>query len=291
MTLERDPSADRGGYRELAGLLRAVSYEVFPSASTMRDVLAEVPATIPLSVTATQGKGLEATLDLTESLLRNHYTVTPHLPARLFADRHHVEDVVARLNDSGATSVFVVGGDSPKPEGAYADAHSLLLALEEAGHSFTEVGIAGYPEGHALIGSEELDRALERKAPLATYAVTQICFDAKATARWTERITGSDAELPVRVGMPGPVNRHKLMRIGAGLGLGQSARFLRKQPTLVRRLLRPRGYDPTAFARRLEREITRTRTGIHGLHIYTFNDLRRTENWRRRLTAPTNQGG
>jgi methylenetetrahydrofolate reductase (NADPH) len=76
------------------------------------------------------------------------------------------------------------------------------------------------------------------------------------------------------------VNRQKLVRISARLGLGQSARFLRRQHHLLWRLVLPGGYRPTRLANQLGAAAT---NNIRGLHIFTFNELRGTEQWRRRL--------
>jgi methylenetetrahydrofolate reductase (NADPH) len=158
----------------------------------------------------------------------------------------------------------------------------LLAAMQALGHPFEEVGIGGYPEGHAAIPDDAIDLALKQKAPLATHIITQICFDADATAAWAARIAAAGIDLPVRVGMPGPVNRQKLVRISARLGLGQSARFLRKQQQLLWRFVLPGGYRPTRLARRLGAAVPAA-SNIHGLHIFTFNELHGTEQWRRRM--------
>jgi methylenetetrahydrofolate reductase (NADPH) len=279
-------AASSGAHRgDLAALLNAMSYEVMPFDSTEREVLAAVPTSVGLTVTTTQKRGLDATLELTERLLGHGYAVAPHLPARLFVDQAHVVDVVTRLRVSGVRSVFVIGGDSPVPAGRFPDAYSLLQALQEADHPFDEVGIGGYPEGHANISQEAIDLALKQKAPMANQMITQICFDARTTASWARKVAASGIDLPIRVGMPGPVNRQKLVRISASLGLGQSARFLRKQQSLLWRFLLPGGYDPTRLAKRLGATVTRSGTNIRGLHIFTFNELRKTEDWRRELLA------
>jgi methylenetetrahydrofolate reductase (NADPH) len=267
----------------LADLLGNLSYEVVPLNSAEQAVLASVPTTIPLTVTVTEARGMEATLRLTERLVSHGYDVAPHLAARQFVDTRHVAEVVGRLSAAGVRSVFVIGGDSPTPAGGLPDAYALLQAMQAAGHSFEEVGIAGYPEGHAAIAQEAVDLALKQKAPMATRIITQICFDAGTTSEWAARIAAFGVGLPVKVGVPGPVNRQKLVRISAGLGLGQSARFLRKQQRLVWRLLLPGGYHPTRLARRLGRAVTRTSNNIVGLHVFTFNELARTESWRREL--------
>jgi methylenetetrahydrofolate reductase (NADPH) len=80
------------------------------------------------------------------------------------------------------------------------------------------------------------------------------------------------------------VSRQKLVRITAGLGLGQSARFLQKQRGLLWRFLVPGGYHPTRLVKRLGLAAT-TGNNIRGLHVFTFNELARTETWRREQLA------
>jgi methylenetetrahydrofolate reductase (NADPH) len=264
-------------------LLRNVSYEVVPLGGAEQAVLAAVPTSIPLTVTVTEARGMEATLRLAERLTAHGYRVAPHLAARQFTDRDHVADVVERLRAAGVRSAFVIAGDSPSPRGAFPDAYSLLQAMASAGHSFEEIGIAGYPEGHARISREAIDLAVKQKAPMAHRIISQICFDAAATTAWASRIAACGIGLPVHVGVPGPVNRQKLVRISAGLGLGQSARFLSKQQGLLWRLLLPGGYDPTRLVTRLGSAVYGSTTTIAGLHIFTFNELAKTERWRREL--------
>ncbi len=272
-------------HASLAELVRNISYEIMPLRNTEQAVLADVPTTVPLTVTVTAARGLDATLDLTERLVRHGYRVAPHLAARQLADRRDLARVVDRLATAGVRSVFVVGGDVARPVGEFPDAYSLLLAMQALDHPFEEVGIGGYPEGHADIPPEAIDLALKRKAPMATRVVTQICFDARTTSAWATRIAGCGIGLPVHVGMPGPVNRQKLIRISAGLGLGQSARYLRKQQSAWWRFLLPRGYHPTRLVSRLGGAGAGVGNNIRGLHIFTFNEVRGTELWRRALLS------
>jgi methylenetetrahydrofolate reductase (NADPH) len=271
-------------HTKLAELLSKVSYEVMPFKSTEEAVLAHVPTTIPLTVTVTEARGMEATLHLTERLLRSGYRVAPHLAARLFVDQNQVVDVVARLREAEVRSVFVIGGDSPTPMGMFPDAYSLLQAMQAVGHPFEEIGIGGYPEGHPAISPDATDLALKQKAPMASHVITQMCFDATTTSLWAARVAAFGVGLPVHVGLPGPVNRQKLVRISAGIGLGRSARFLRKQRGLLWRFLVPGGYQPTRLVKQLG-AASKTSDNIRGLHIFTFNELARTEVWRRDLVS------
>lgn len=277
--------------RDLAGLLRTVSYEVMPLRGTEAAVLADVPTEIPLTVTATETKGVSVTVSLAGRLAGHGYSVAPHLPARLIADEHHLADLVASLREASVRAVFVIGGDAPRPAGKFPDALSLLHSLEEMGRPFEDVGIGGYPEGHAAIPADTIELALKAKSPYATRVITQMCFNAGTTVRWAREVAGAGVDLPIHVGMPGIVNRQRLVRISAGLGLGQSARFLQKQQSLLWRFLLPGGYSPTKLARGLGSALPTAHTSIRGLHIYTFNELHKTETWRLRLLGAVTSRG
>jgi methylenetetrahydrofolate reductase (NADPH) len=269
--------------------LREVSYEVLPLRGAEESIVDHVPRSLPLTVTATQAKGLEPTVELAERLSRHGFDAAPHLAARLVRDKAHLADLVARLRAADVSSVFVVAGDAAEPAGTFDDALSLLEALHETGHLFRRVGIGGYPEGHGHIRAELIERALERKAPRATQVITQLCFHAGTTTAWAHQVKARGVELPIRVGLPGAVTRQKLVRISAGLGLGQSARFLQKQHSLFWRFFLPGGYQPDRLLQRLAPALGRPEHNLQGFHLFTFNELARTEAWRqawlRRLAA------
>lgn len=266
----------------LAAALRAASYEVLPLRGTEEKVLADVPREVPLTVTVTAARGLGPTLDLAERLAGHGYPVAPHLAARLVRDRAHLTDLVARLRAGGVDRAFVIGGDAPDPAGPYPDALSLLRELAELGHPFGSIGVAGHPEGHGHVPAEVMDRAMVDKAPYADHVVTQICFDAATTTAWATGLRSRGVGLPVRVGIPGAVDRQKLVRIAAGLGLGPSARFLGKQRNLLWRFFLPGGYRPDRLVERLAAQLGSPAHGIDGFHVFTFNELAGTEAWRRR---------
>jgi methylenetetrahydrofolate reductase (NADPH) len=228
----------------LSRALRDISYAILPFKGTEEKVLAHVPADVRLTITTTEVKGLEPTVDLAARLARRGYRAAPHLAARLVRDAGQLREVVARLAEAVVDGVFVIGGDAPAPAGPFPDALSLLEAMRATGHQFTRVGIGGYPEGHGHISDDLIGQALRRKAPYATLVITQLCFAPQTTAAWARSLEQGGVSLPVRVGIPGAVSRQKLIRISAGLGLGQSARFLKKQRNLLWRFFLPGGYSP-----------------------------------------------
>ena len=270
----------------LKQLIGTISYEVMPFKSVKEQVLANVPVEVPLTVTATGGKGLEPTLETSVFLRQQGYAVTPHVPARLVSGHQELDELVARLEAAGVDHIFIVGGDAEEPAGEFTDSLGLLQSLDARGHHFKNIGIGGYPEGHAVIPQEAMDQALRDKAPYADRVLTQICFDPDAIIRWGSRIREEGVGLPISAGMPGPVSRQKLMRISAGLGVGQSANFLKKQQNMLWRFFSPSGYKPTKLIRGLVENLSRQQVPvISGFHIYTFNDLANTEAWRRELIA------
>ncbi|MDQ6947112.1 MAG: methylenetetrahydrofolate reductase [Actinomycetota bacterium] len=277
-----DTSRARSG---LADLVSNMSYEVMPFKGTGDKVLEHVPTHIPITVTVTEAKGIKATLELSERLSRAGYSANPHLPARQIRDEAELADIVAQLQDAGIEKAFVIGGDATEPAGQFADALSLLHALDEMGRPLNDIGISGYPEGHGHIAQAVIDASLVEKAPYAARIVTQMCFDAQAIIDWAAGLAARELTVPVIVGVPGPVTRQKLVRISAGIGLGQSARFLQKQQGMVRRLVTPGGFAPNRLLRKLGNGVPRATTHIKGIRIFTFNEIARTEAWRRELAA------
>ena len=269
--------------RRLAGFLRHPGYEVIPLQGTEESVVEHVPKDIALTVTASPGKGTWATVELAERLAGHGFGVAPHLSARLIRDRLELGEILQRLRDAGIRKAFVVAGDVDEPAGEFEGAAGLLEAISEIGHDLDEVGITGYPESHPKISDEMTIQAMYEKAPYATYIISQICFDPEVTSEWARRVWLRGVKLPIRVGMPGYVNRQKLVRISAGIGLGESARFLHRQRNLLLKLFMPGGYSPDRLIEGLKPGFADPESNIQGLHIYTFNELEQTEAWRREM--------
>lgn len=274
-----------GARSTLAGLIARSRYEVIPLKDVEEKVIANVPRDVTLTVTVSPVKGLEPSLLLTETFATEGYTVVPHLSARLVRDRSHLAEIVARLTEVGTRDVFVVAGDAEEAVGTYEGAAPLLRDLHELGRPFERIGIAGYPETHPLIDDATAVAAMAEKAPYANYIATQICFDSKVTARWIDDVWARGIRLPVYVGIPGAVQRAKLLRVSTRIGIGESIRFLRKHGNFVTRFLQPGGFSPDRLLKALGPVLTDPEGKIAGFHIFTFNDLAETEAWRQQKLA------
>ena len=273
--------ATLSGTREerVAELLRHSRYEILPLDGVEEQVLECVPQEVTLTITASPTKGLAPTLALAGSLARHGYAVVPHLSARLVADTAELEQIVARLREAEVREVFVVAGDAEEPRGAFHGAIDLLEALDELGRPFADVGITGYPESHPLIDDETTIAAMFEKARHATYITSQVCFDPGITAEWIENVWARGTQLPIYVGVPGAVSRAKLLRVSTRIGIGDSLRFLRKNGSFAGRFLRG-GFSPDPLIDGLGPVLESGK--VAGFHVFTFNDVADTEEWRRR---------
>jgi methylenetetrahydrofolate reductase (NADPH) len=272
------PSAEALRAR-LRDLLEAPRYELIPL-SGVADAVAHLPAGASVTVTASPAKGTGATMDLAALLAAEDFDVIPHLAARQIADRSELEAVMARARTAAITEAFVVGGDATD-HGEFVDGGALLQAMEEIGHPFDRIGVAGYPEGHAFIPDQTLQAALDAKTRLATSVTTQMCFDDGAIRSWLEAERGRGMRLPVYLGIPGVAAIRRLLRIATRIGVGDSARFLSSNTGLLGRLVRPGGYAPDGLLLALVDVCGDPSADVAGFHIFTFNQVQTTERWRR----------
>jgi methylenetetrahydrofolate reductase (NADPH) len=268
----------------LASVLRAPTFELIPLRNSL-DQAARLPAGATVSVTASPAKGIEATIALCEQLQALGFRAVPHVSARMIRDRAHLVDLIAWLEGAGVDRAFVVGGDAKEP-GAYPDGLALLREMAEIGHPLSEIGIPGYPQGHAFIADGPLLEALRAKAVFASYITTQLCFDPVAIGRWIAERRAEGIALPVHVGIPGVAEPQKLLAIAARIGVADTHRFLVKNVRFVTRLVRSGGfYRPDGLLEGLAPHIADPGVGIADLHLYTFNAVEATEAWRRTMLA------
>ena len=263
----------------LVGLLQNARYEVLPTPSTEDKVLASVPADRTITVTASPSKGLDVTFELAERLGKAGYTAVPHLAARMVSGRAELEEICARLTASGITTIFVPGGDADTV-GAYPDALALLEDLKEIGSPFEQVGITGYPESHPSIHDDLTVQSMWDKRRHATHVVSNLTFDPKVFATWLSRMRSRGITLPLLVGLPGPIDRTKLLGMATKIGVGESTRFLAKNKRLFAGLAAPGGFTGERFLEQVAPAITPPSALVEGLHVFTFNQIAETEAWR-----------
>jgi methylenetetrahydrofolate reductase (NADPH) len=280
----RAPWGSPEARRALTAVLDHPRYEVLPLPGIEEQVAAHVPTQATVTVTASPRRGVEATLGVTERLLAGGFTVVPHLAARSLIDEVHLKEILDEVVRLGVRELFVVAGDADPPVGTFAGSLELLVAMDRLGYAL-DVGIAGYPEKHPKIADDIVVQAMWDKRRHASYVVSQICFDPTVVVGWAERIRRRGVELPVYAGVPGPAATHKLLGVSRRVGVGESVRFLARHRGGMLQLARPGAWLPDRLVAGLSPHLADPHLRLQGLHLYTFNDVAATEQWRRNTLA------
>jgi methylenetetrahydrofolate reductase (NADPH) len=275
----------RSGLKAAGHLLSRPRFEVIPANSVEDLVLEWVPREVTVTVTASPRKGLEATLALAERLCGHGYRVVPHLSARLVVDDAHLSEIVARLIGCGVEDIFVPAGDADRPLGRFESALALLRELDGLGRPFAHIGITGYPESHPEISDDVTVQAMWDKRQYATYIVSNLCFDAATVRRWIRRVRARGVDLPLYFGLAGPVDRARLLKVATKIGVGESARFLSGHAGWFLRMGAPGGYNPSRLLDRTGGALVDPVSIVEGIHVFTFNQIRQSEQWRESVLA------
>ncbi len=284
--LRRPRPSDTGGVTDPA--VRRVAQHTVHELVPLKNLeaqLAHLPAGARVSVTCSPTKGIEATLDLAAKLQADGLVPTPHLAARLVRDPAHVRDIADRLRGEGFAEAFVIAGDPEQPAGPYEGAAAFIEALLGEAHGLSRIGVSGYPDGHLFIEGPVLRSALHVKQRLLAEAgvegwvSTQMCFDSDVITAWLSEERAAGMTLPVRLGIPGPVDRTKLLTMGMRVGVGQSLRYLQKNRAGLTQLATS-SYDPSELLGEIGDALDTL--GVEGLHLFTFNQLEGAVAWQRR---------
>lgn len=277
----------------MRALVENLHYEIVPMKSIDQAIL-DLPPHANVSVTCSPAKGIATTQDFTVRLLELGHHPIPHFAARLVEGPDHVVELAAWLRKFEIREVFVIAGDAPEPAGPYEGALPFMRALLAENPGVQRMGFSAYPEGHALMEQHVVDAQLHAKQALleefgvAGWASTQMCFDEAKIRTWLVGERAKGFALPVRLGVPGVVDRARLLSMSTRLGIGASLRFLSKNKSTVMKLLSPGGYDPTdmvvAFAHDADA------LGIEALHSFTFNAVADTKAWRDALVGGGQNG-
>jgi methylenetetrahydrofolate reductase (NADPH) len=243
-----------------------------------------VPPGTPVSVTFIAAEEMEERVRAAIVIKRNGYIPIPHIAARRLASERALDVYLQQLaTEVNIEQVFVIAGDSPRPQGPYEDALAVIRTGRLAQYGVKRVGIAGHPEGHRQIDDLKLNRALSDKVRKLTELghdteiVTQFAFESDPVLKWLRRIRDDGVTAPVRIGVPGPASLTTLIRFAARCGVGVSAKVMEKYGRSITRLLNTAGPETLIADLSL-----RLKPEVHGevkLHLYPFGGLGKTAEW------------
>ena len=227
----------------------------------MKTDLSTLPKVKDVYITMLPGNNFKDVANKAKELVQSGFNAVPHFPARSIKNLNELKEYVSMCKDFGVKQALVIGG-SAEPVGNY---HCSLQLLETGLFKGMRIGIAGHPEGSPDISDSSLEKAMEDKKPFADYIVTQWLLNPEPI---TEFISKQD--LPVHVGITGPLKLTSLIKFANIVGAKNSLNFLKSNASKALDLLKPS--DPNDL-------ITKLKNSTSNFHIYTFGGLKETNAW------------
>lgn len=209
----------------------------------------------------------------------------PHIVARNLENRDALDHLLSRLStEAGVDRALVLAGDRDDAAGDYTDSLQIIESGLLQKHGIHKIAISGYPEGHARIPEDVLDKARAEKVRAAEAGgleyifITQFAFEAQPIIDWVRKIRAEGITARVRVGIAGPAKRSTLIKYAMICGVGASLRALKERDSLAKNMLSRE--TPERVVRELEAAVIEDPSlNIWGLHFFTFASLKGTIEW------------
>jgi methylenetetrahydrofolate reductase (NADPH) len=273
-----------------AAFLKNLSVEITPKQIEKLPLLQErLPKGTPVFIALIDPADAAGQLHAARELGKAGLDPIPHVPARFVLDEADLKTrISAFAGEAGVTSMLVLGGGAPTPIGKFDAAIQLLRTDVFQANGVKRIGVAGHPEGNADItkihGEAALLAALGEKQAylkangLAGFIATQFLFEAGPVAYWASMLRDNGIDMPVHVGIPGPATIKTLVKYAAMCGVGNSARFIRKQALNITKLLTVN--TPDEFIEQLAvLHFDRPELAIAAPHLYPFGGFEKMFDW------------
>lgn len=274
---------------QIENFLQDFSIEVMPrTAEKVDDFRALLPAGTRVYVAHIEGTPIEDMVATAKRLNAGGFQVMPHFPARIIKDRATLSDWIARYQgEADVKQALLLAGGVAKPHGDFKDSMELMETglFDEAG--FTNLHIAGHPEGNRDIdasGTANVDAALRWKNDFQTRTdakmaiATQFAFEAKPIITWADSLAEAGITIPVHIGIAGPAKLQTLIKFAIACGVGPSLKVLQKRAMDVTKLLLP--YEPTDVVAELAaHKAANPDFNISHVHFFPLGGIKTNATW------------
>ena len=289
--LSRPGAAMRDPLQPIMALTKGWSLEAtLPRQADVAELAAVLTPDAQVYLSAVPTRDPAEVLAAAVLLRRAGLAPVPHVAVRSFASVAMLDEFLARMTgEAGVRRALIIAGDREQPAGPFRTALEAIDSGVLQRHGIGEIGIAGYPEGHARVSQQELDRALMDKIEIAAqmglsvHIVTQFGFDAKAIIAWIVRLRDFGIEQPVRIGLAGPANIAALLRYARRCGVQASAQGLARQSGLAKHIFGMSA--PDIMIRTLAKAHAAERLGEVALHYFSFGGIATTARWASAVAA------
>lgn len=199
----------------------------------------------------------------------------PHLAARNMPSTGATDEWLAELSSMGCNRLMLVAGDGGG-NGPYKDTLDVLGSGLLEKYGFSNIGVAGHPDGHVHAADSRVRAALEIKNSYAIehkinmWIVTQFFLDMESFSHWLDDWEEYFGNLPVHIGLAGRVSIHTLVKYAIRCGIVTSARFMAQNPRF--------GRSPESMLEDY-RLYCGHRPRVRGLHLFPFGDTAAAAKW------------
>lgn len=277
-----------------------VSFELMPPRNpdaapkfwaTARALLAARPDFVSVTYGAA-GTDRATTRQVVQTIARE----TPVLPIAhltcVAATREHVTEVVREFLDAGIRSFLALRGDppvgqpdwTPSPGGVNSSEDLIRLlqqveavrcgespasALRGATRPLT-IAVATFPGGNLAAGTtpaQEVERLLVKQEAGATFAITQLFYEAATYVDFVERARAAGVTIPILAGILPTTEPRRLHRVAELTGVPAPVRLTAELEALPEDERHAHGMRASIDLARAVLD-----AGAPGLHVYTFNN-------------------
>ena len=271
--------------REITTLARESSIEVNvqdePVLDRGRALL--VPGT-RVYVSHLPGQAWEATARMCRAVREAGFEPIPHLPCRLVPSVDALERILGDFARAARPrGILLVSGDYPEAAGPFAESRQVLATGALERHGYTEVSLAGHPEGHPQVAAGTI-RAAEIAKPamaaahgLSASILTQFLFEPEPFIEWSRSLRAQGVRARLVCGLAGPAKVSTLFRYATRCGVGASIRALGARPGSLKNLLGDLG--PDRMLRALAEARLAGRGEFDSVHFFGFGGFVRTAEW------------
>ncbi|WP_424933206.1 methylenetetrahydrofolate reductase [Amaricoccus macauensis] len=278
----------------IAHLTRDFSVEVMPrTAAKIEDFRAILPEGTRIYLAHIDGTDFADMLSTARRLSDEGFRVMPHFPARGIADRAELAHRIEAYADLGIREALVIAGGIDTPRGEFGDSMQLLETGLFDRFGFTDLHVAGHPEGNRDIDADgsttRVSAALRWKNDFqsrtdARMAIaTQFCFEPEPVIDWAESLRAEGITLPIHIGIAGPAKLQTMIKFAMACGVGPSLRVLQRRAADLSKLMLP--FEPTEMLAALARhKAANPDFAVERVHFFPLGGIGATAEYLGRTT-------
>jgi len=274
----------------LEAFLKDFSIEVMPRTAAKIESFKELlPQNTRIYIAHIEGTPIHEMVDTAKRLSQEGYNVMPHFPARIIENKKVLIDWINRYkNEAGVKDALLLAGGVNHPYGDFHSSMDLLDSGEFDKAGFTNLHVAGHPEGNmdidqdgstknvdsAISWKQEFSKRTDAKMAMAT----QFCFESGPVIEWADRMASIGVDIPIHIGVAGPAKLQTMIKFSMACGFGASLRVLKRRAKDVTKLLLP--FKPDQFLTELaEHKSLNPDFLITNVHFFPLGGIKTNANW------------